>query len=438
MKQVAIIGADFAPSSLPPALRLRFFAKYLPEFGWNPIIVTTDPTYYECAVDPENNKLVPASLEVIRTRAVPARWTRRLGFGDLGLRSLWHQWKAVKSICQKRKIDLIFIPVPPSVSMVLGRLMHARQGMPYVIDYIDPWTSDHYWRLPTRQRSPKYALAYAMARILEPFALRRVSAIVGVSKGTTDSVARRYPWLGTVPTSEIPYGGEASDFDYLIQHPRRNPVFDPSDGRIHVSYVGACIPQMFATVRALFSAVRRGIDQDPELFGRLRLHFVGSSYAPAGKALPQILDLAAEAGIERLVQEQPLRLPYLDALQVMVDSHALLLIGSDAPHYTASKLFPCILARRPFLAIFHEASSVVTIARETAAGRVVTFGPACPPHSRVESIYRELTDVLKLRIQLAPSACLDRFEPYTARSMAARLARTFDAVEKKHSDYHSS
>src|SRR5579863_457384 len=126
MKNVLIIGADFSPSSLPPAMRVRFLARHLPRFGWNPIVLTTDPAYYECPVDPENEALVPPDLEVLRTSAVAARMGRRFGCGDIGMRSLWHHWRQAVRLCRERRIDLVFIPVPPSVSMVLGRLLHLQ------------------------------------------------------------------------------------------------------------------------------------------------------------------------------------------------------------------------------------------------------------------------------------------------------------------------
>ena len=71
-KTVLIVGPDFTPSSYPPALRIRFFAQHLREFGWEPIVLTTDPGYYEWEVDPENEKLLPPGLQVIHTRALPA------------------------------------------------------------------------------------------------------------------------------------------------------------------------------------------------------------------------------------------------------------------------------------------------------------------------------------------------------------------------------
>ena len=91
MKRVVLVGSDFSPSSLPPALRLRFFASHLPEFGWQPTVLTVQPRYYEAAVDPENDGLLPEWLEVIHTAAIPQRVSHRVGIGDIGLRSLAHQ-----------------------------------------------------------------------------------------------------------------------------------------------------------------------------------------------------------------------------------------------------------------------------------------------------------------------------------------------------------
>jgi hypothetical protein len=431
MKRVAIVGADFTPSSLPPALRIRFFAQHLPEFGWEPFVVTTDPIYYESSVDPENEKLLPKSLEVVRTPAFPARLTRKIGIGDIGMRSIWHHWKTLAQLCRRKKVDLVFIPVPPFVPMILGRLIHQRFGVPYVIDYIDPWINEYYWGLPKTQRPPKWALAYAMSRILEPFAVKRAAHIVGVSKGTTQDVISRYRRFDETDTTEIPYGGEASDFDYLTRFPRQNRVFNPDDGQLHICYIGACIPPMYATIRTLFDAVLLGLKRSPNLFGRLRIHFVGTSYAPKADGLYQVLPMAQEKGLKEFVDEHPNRVPYLDSMQLMLDSHALVIVGSEAAHYTPSKVFPYILARRPLLGLFHEASSAVTVLKETRAGHVVTFSPRDPLKEKTAEISRQLEEILILPREHHPATDWDAFEPYTTRSMANRLAQAFDKALAK-------
>ena len=425
MKRVLIIAADFAPSSLPPALRARFFARELPAFGWEPIVLTVDPSCYSAPVDHEMRALLPESLDVIRTAALSERITRRLGIGDIGLRSLWHHWRTMRDLVRRERIDAVLISVPPYASMLLGRAAH-RLGVPYVIDYIDPWRTAPYWRLPPDRRPPKWPLAYALARLIEPGVVRRAAHLTAVSAGTLDLVRAHYPSID-VDTTEIPYGGDAGDFAYLRAHPRRHGVFDPGDGFVHVSYVGACIPAMADTLRAVFEGLRRLKDDAPNVASRLRLHFVGTTYAPGGVDRSVVMPLARAAAVDGLVDERQARVSYLDALQIMLDSAGLLVVGSDAPHYTASKIFPCILARRPLLAVFHEESSVVAILRETSAGTVASFGAAGPQHAApmVRDWLATVTNGTP-----PPATHWDRFEQYTTRAMAQRLARVFDRISR--------
>ena len=426
MKTVLIIGPDFAPSSLPPATRIRYFASHLAEFGWQPIVLTSRPEYYEWSVDPENEQLLPPSIEVVRTKALSSTWTRKVGVGDIGMRIIWHHWQAIKQLCREREIDLIFIPVPPYVPMVLGRMALRKFGIPYVIDYIDPWVTDYYKKLPRNQRPPKWMFADALSRVLEPVSIKKVAHITGVSKGTTDSVVQRYSWLSEVDATEIPYGAEAQDFDYVRKAPRKNLIFDSSDGLFHLSSVGACIPGMHESVRAIFKAVQLGLNQSPEKFKRLRIHFVGTSYAANGHSPKPVMALAQEAGLEDHVDEHPKRIPYLDSLQVMLDSDALFLVGTDEPHYTASKVFPYILAGRPLLAVFHEDSSVVQILKGARAGDVVTFNAMQSPQLHKDRIFRILEQLLSGNCQ--PSPEWGAVEPFTTRAMTARLVESFERV----------
>ncbi|HVV87663.1 MAG TPA: NAD(P)H-hydrate epimerase, partial [Kofleriaceae bacterium] len=91
----------------------------------------------------------------------------------------------------------------------------------------------------------------------------------------------------------------------------------------------------------------------PDLYTRLRLRFVGSSNrfdrdAPA-RALPE----ARALGVADVVREHPPRVPFLDGLSLQARATALVALGSTEPHYTASRLYPALLADRPLLALYH-------------------------------------------------------------------------------------
>jgi len=424
MKRVAIVGADFVPSTLPPALRLRFFVSHLREFGWEPTVVTTDPRHYTCPLDPEAELLLPAGIRVIRTQALPRKLTRLIGLGDLGARSMSYHWKVLRELCNRGEVDLVFIPVPAFMPMVLGRLIHDRFGLPYVIDYIDPWTCDYYWSVPRAQRPPKWRAAYATARLLEPYALRRVAHVVGVSSGTTNLVRQHYRWLDETDTTEIPYGGETGDWEYIRSHPRPNRIFDRTDGGLHFASVGAYTEAMRPVLAALFAGVRKARAEGSQL-ARLKMHFVGTSYSTGQ---PCITPIAREQGVEELVEEYPRRVSYLDALQLLSDAHALLVIGSSEAHYTASKIFPYILACKPLLTIFHRDSSVIRIVESTQAGSVISFSAEHPLDEKIDEVAVRLNELAAFASGKEPSIRWQAFEAYTTRAMTARLADVFDRV----------
>lgn len=169
------------------------------------------------------------------------------------------------------------------------------------------------------------------------------------------------------------------------------------------------------------------------MFGRLRVHMVGTTYSPT--PTEQVLPIAREMGVDGVVTEWPARLAYLDAMQVLLDSDGVVIIGSDAPHYTASKLFPYILSQKPLLAIFHEESSVIGMAGATRAGRVVAYNNTDrPPANGVPEMLAWLHTLLTSPSALLPNTDWSAFEAYTTRAMSKRLAEAFArALAKQHS-----
>jgi Glycosyl transferase 4-like domain len=426
VKRVVVLAPDFAPSSYPPAIRARLFTRHLPDFGWEPTVISTKPEFYEWAVDPEIQSLLPADLDVVRTDAVPLKWSRRIGIGDIGMRTLVYHWRALSRLCRAGRVDLVFISVPPSISMVLGRLAHERYNIPYVIDYQDPWGPPELTLRTAWSRSPKLAGALMLARLLEPFAIKKAGHITAVSQGMLDVIGTRYRWLSPQDMTEIPFGAEEYDFGYVRRHPRVNGVFDKNDGLVHVSYIGAYIPQMGDGLRAIFAAIRLGLERDPGLFKLLRFHFVGTTYAPTASAANQVVPIAEESGLADLVDEQPARVSYLDAIQLMLDSHGIAILGSSTRYYAASKVYPSILAQRPLLAILHEDSTSALILKETQVGEVVTFGPNRPATASLEPIHNWLHTVLSGSLNGNPPTRWDIFERYTAREMTNHLSGAFD------------
>jgi len=423
MKTVAIIAPQFSPCSYPPAIRVRYFTNHLEEFGWHPVVFSVKPEFMEEPPDYEFERMISPALEVIRVKALPQKWTRKMGIGDIGIRCFFHMLKGLHVECRKRQIDLIFIPGPPWHTYLIGPILKARFNIPYVMDYIDPWITPGRFK-PWEKRFWYRLLAY----VLEPLALRHVSRVTAVSEGTCDTILKRFPHLRKEFFSSIPYGAEASDFAYLRDRGTGTHYWDTRDGNIHFCYVGVVWPAAMGTIAALLDAVALIKEKRPELFRKIRLHFLGTSYAPHPAC--QVLPLALERNLDN-VTEHPKRIPYFDALSVLSNSDAILALGSSDPHYTASKIFPCVLARRSLLGIFHASSSVVKILNEANTGIVVTYNSEEPVQTRVPAIYDALIRVAENPVYNAEMIQWDRFEAYSAHSMTMRLASVFDEAVKK-------
>ena len=105
LRQVVMVAAHFPPSNLAAVHRARLWAQHLPEFGWRPIVLTTHHDYYEERLDWDLAALVPESLEVVRTRALPVKPVRLIG--DIGIRALpWHL-AALKRLVGERGVDFV-------------------------------------------------------------------------------------------------------------------------------------------------------------------------------------------------------------------------------------------------------------------------------------------------------------------------------------------
>jgi hypothetical protein len=423
MKNVLLIAPHFPPSNAPPVHRLRNYADHLREFGWNPIVLTIQPEYFEEELNDEIFRLFPPETEVFRSRAFPARWTRKVGIGDLGIRSVWFLWREARQICRKRKIDVLFITSPPWHPFLVGPCIKKEFRLPYVLDYTDPWV------MSMGEHDPPWTKAYwfrKMALFLEPIAVRHADHVIAVSEGTNDGICRRYNRMPKELFTEIPIGASFSDFNYIQQRPFYNPFFDPSDGYINYVYIGAMLPKAYDTLRALFRAVSRIKVEKPALYHRLRFHFIGTTYEPNPKKL-LVRPVADSMGLGEVVFEYPKRVSYLDAIQVLSQADKIFVLGTTETHYTPSKIFPCVLAKRPLLVLSHEKSNIVEILRNARSGEIVTYSSKEDLSFRVNEIYQVLLRMESEGYRM-PDIDWRPIEKFSARKMTQRLVRVLEKV----------
>ncbi|PTM41744.1 glycosyl transferase family 4 [Bosea sp. 124] len=419
---VAILSPHFPPATLAGVHRARHLARHLPAFGWQPVIIRADESTYTEPLDPTLAALVPSNLRQIRTGALPSGLMRQVGIGDIGLRAYQPLAAALTRLAQAERIDAVLITGSPFYPMLMARMVQTRLALPVILDFQDPWISAEG---ALRPRWSKGGLAHRLALALEPRAVRHASFVTSVSDRQNSEMAQRYPWLDRSRMAAIPIGGDPADFEMLRANPPVNLQVRLDPDRINLSYVGTFLPRAGALVRALFAGLRLLCEREPALANRIRLNFVGTSNQPSGAGAHLVTPLAAQEGVATLVQETPQRVPYLEALSLLAQSNGLLMIGSDEPHYTASKIYPNLMAKRPFLSLFHDASSAHAILSAAGGGSAFSFSTL----QDLPGLTPAIADTLRaMALQPERFGASDPavYEPYTARNLAGQFAAVLD------------
>jgi hypothetical protein len=423
-KSAIIVSLNFPPSNIASVHRARHIANWIQEFGWNTIVCAVRDKYLKEESDHQLSLLVKSHVKIHHIDAIPLKYTSPLGVGDLGIRAFLSVRKELEILSLARRYDIVLITGWPFYHMLSARFIVERLGLPVILDFQDPWVSADGARQP---RWSKGGLTHRLAVALEPRALRHASFITSVSDIQNDEMGERYPWLDRERMAAIPIGGDPDDFEALRAHPPQNPqvLLDPAF--INLSYVGTFLPRAGSLMKALFAGLRELRERDPQLAAQLRLNFVGTSNQSSGEGAHRVMPIAMAEGVGDLVREHPARVPFLEALSLLANSHGLLMIGSDEPHYTASKIYPNLMAKRPFLSIFHKASSAHEILSAAGGGQALAFATEAELAALTPRIAEALHD-LATRPEIFGTSDDTVYEPYTARSVARQFAQMFDRV----------
>ena len=421
MRRVLFVSPHFPPDSSAGTHRVRLLAPHMAAHGWEPTVLTVDRRDYEGRLDEGLAASVPDNLRVIRTRAWPAMVTRPLGVGDLGLRAYRGLKHAATALLAREPFDAVFITIYPTYPALIGPALKRDFGVAFVLDYQDPWVGE--WGRtvgPAAEGRPdlKSCASRWIASRLEPKALAAADGVTAVSHATYEHALARTPSARPRATAELPIGWDRRDLQFV-----RSSRRFADESCLHVSYVGTLLPTGFDTLRALFSSLAMARRRDSGV-ARIRLHFFGTSNLRSADAPPRALPIAAEYGLADVVTEQAPRLDYFDALGVLKESHAVLLLGSHERHYTPSKVFPALVAERPVLALMHQASNAADLLRRIGHAptvRLATYGE--------EGVASHAAEIGNALVALAadPRYAADAIdasvlEPTSACALAGRLA----------------
>jgi hypothetical protein len=414
----------------PDMQRARMSLPYYRENGWEPVVLTVSADVQDGVREPALMRTIPDDITIVRSGALPLKWCRFFGLGNLGLRSWFHLLLTGARILRREKIDLVFFSTTQFATFCLGRIWLRCLGVPYVIDLQDPWRTDYYERAGSR-RPPggwKYQAARFQARLLEPWALKRMAGFVAVSARYIDDLKARYRWFSRIPAEAIRFGVSEADLRAAQGLPSTRATATADKSAVRLVYTGAAGPITPRAAELLFGALQRFRRQQPGAAKRLRLEFIGTSYAASGAAQPALRELAEKFGVADQVSEVPERIGHLESLRVQSDADALLLLGSTDLAYSPSKLYPYYLSGRPILALVFSGSYLEEMVRELDCAFLVAVNASDPD----DQCHENLAVFFSAALAGFPPEVLprrnDRFfrEQFLAPAVTARQCALFD------------
>ncbi len=437
MKRVLVISYYFPPSGGPGVQRTLKFVKYLPDFGWQPTVLTVRPdraAYPD--LDPTLLDEVPAAARVVRTRswdpyALFARLQGKAKHEAVGVAFVkdeheqgWQQrlarwiranvflpdarvgWvpfarHAAKKLLAAQPFDVILTSGPPHSTHLVGRALRRRFDVPWVADFRDPWTDVSYY-----QTLPHTTPARRLDAALERAVLSTADAVVSVSDGfgrllKAHADLRRYETL--------PNGYDAADL------PGAEPSFPPiRSDRFVIAHVGTLSAQQQAP--GLVEALARQATADPAWHARLEVRFVGHVDAA-------ILDAFRAAGLGEVLRLVPY-VPHAEALGHMREATVLIaavqrVVNNEG--VVPAKVFEYLSVGTPVLALAPPDGDLAAILRATGGGAVFDHEDAAGIGA---FLARHAARLQQGRPPDAPDPAALR--AYDRRALTGRLAALFD------------
>lgn len=416
--RILALSPRFAPTNGADTHRLRLLLNHAEAAGWRVEVLAVDSAHVVGPIDPWLEERLPADVPVHRVRAWPLKgW----GLNGLAQRSFWPLYRKGCALLATGRFDLVFFSTTEFALHALGPLWQRKYDVPFCMDYQDPWVNDYYREhpgvVPPGGRL-KYAVADRMHRAMEQYTVRQCAGFMAVSEAYLADLKQRYgTHVAGKPMLIRPFPAEPAELDVLGAS--IGPAAAEEQAPKIWRYIGRGGPDMVKAASAFFAAWQRAISDGRLARDAAMFEASGTSYAAAGRGEKTFEPLVADIKLASQVRENPDRLGYSDMLRALLRSDALVVFGSDDPAYTASKIYPYLMAGKPLLAIFHENSSVVRLMREAGGGVCVTFNE----RTTSEQLAATITDAWFTPSHHDRTIPLDpvSFEPYTARAQAREV-----------------
>ncbi|MEL6986591.1 MAG: glycosyltransferase [Bacteroidota bacterium] len=429
-KKVLVITFYWPPAGGIAVLRWLQFSRYLPEFGWDPIIYTAKDAAYPMIEEGLNDLVDPDKISVIRqpiwepyklyksftgmkkdkkvqdmlvSENKKKGWKEKFGlwvranFFIPDARKFWinPSIKFLENYLKNEKVDLIVSNGPPHSMHLIGMGLKKKTGIPWIADFRDPWSKiDYYHHLPlTRWADKKH-------KLLEKKVLSTADLVTSHSWTTGEDFKN----IGGGRVEIVTNGYDENDFQ---------PIPHPTFEKFEITHVGSInadrdTPLLWEVLDEICSA-------NPAFKNDLAIKLVGK------------IDISTKQTISRYNIENLVTyidfVAHKDACKIMQESTLLLLLLKRIPTIQAvipGKIFEYLASQRPILCIGHDHGDSARIINESDAGIAINHDEKAPLKEAILQFYK-----LYKEERLYGS---NNYKNYARRSITERYASLMNKV----------
>lgn len=445
------VAYHFAPSLEMGARSCAQIARYLPLYGWSPVVLTAREKYieerYRGSADEVGELGLPDAI--VRTRLLPhpfdlycwIRSTFRRKTQDAGaageavevdtplsekgklrrwlLSALsipdrytgWILPAVVTGLkaARESKAEQIFSSGPFWTNHLVGLALSYLTGLPWTAHFRDPWVTGSCL-------APTSSFAAWVNGWLERIVVTRATAVVSVTEEHATAFRRTYPRLQADKFATVPNGYDNGEWNNLPAGTLRD---EKSEGKFLILYAGKFYVER--DPQPLFRALKRLIDSGEIAREQVQVDLVGWCATSEGRP---VREMAAECGLGDCVNILgPRRRP--ETLRRMTEADLLLLLAEKFVIQIPGKTYEYLRAGRPILALTPE-GALANLLRRIGGGLVVNPNDTAGVQAAVmESVRRWKEGRANHTADPGAIAGFDR------RVLAGRLTELFDRLSAK-------
>ena len=430
-KKVLIVTYYWPPAGGISLLRCLKFAKYLRDFGWEPVVYTAKDAQYPY-FDESNFKDIPDHITVLKrpilepfgifkklsgrkkedslnniihVRDKKSRWIDDLAIwirGNLFIpdaRALWIRpsVRYLSRYLKQNRVDAVLSDGPPHTNTMIALHLSKKLGIPFLADFQDPWTQVDYYPLMklTSWADKKH-------RRMEQEVFRQADKITIASQVWKQDLEA----IGARNVDVVYWGYDEDDFADI-------PVSEETR-KFTITHAGLMGIDRLPEV--LFRVLSEICSENKEFRKQLRLQFPGQlDYA--------VIESLHKYELHQYLAEQGFKKRPV-VLEMLCNSSMLLLLlnkASNASGRVPGKFFEYLRARRPILCLGPRKGDVGTIISETESGKVLPY----TEETQIKDFIMENFEAFQKQQYITPKG---KISTYSVKNQTAKVAGFLDEI----------